>query len=82
VGFRALAGSDGGVGVGGDAAGVVLGDSDGGEADGSSPAQLASSNVPTTMLTSQPGLDTLDPLSPAPEVPGQNSRIQTEKTPM
>jgi hypothetical protein len=70
------------VGVGGDAADVVLGGSEGGDADGSSPEQPPSSSVLTAMLTSQPGLDTLDPLSPAPEVPGQNSRIQTEKTPI
>jgi len=56
-----------GVGVGADVAGVVvLGGSEGGDADGSSPEQPASSKAPATTLTSQPGLDTLDPLSPAP----------------
>jgi hypothetical protein len=83
VGFRALAGKEGGGGVGGDAAGVVLGGSERGEADGSSPEQPASSNALATMPTSQPSLATLDPLRPKqPEVPGQNSRIQTETTPM
>jgi len=66
VGFCALAGSAGGVDVGADVADVVLGGSEGGDADGSSPEQPASSNAPATTLTSQPGLDTLDPLSPAP----------------
>ncbi|HWM00407.1 MAG TPA: hypothetical protein VNP20_23910 [Nocardioidaceae bacterium] len=53
------------MGVGADVAGVVLAGSEGGDADGSAPEQPASSNAPATTLTSQPGLDTLVPLSPA-----------------